>query len=172
MPAPAVCAIRFHLANTFTRCRGPLRQCFPGPHRHRFRRVSRAAQPVAPARPNRSPSPASLGQPSRRPAFVQTPKPIPQSFATNRSSAVNAYKFTNEAGRGTVRQVPHPPTTGVEYLSRSRSSQSQVERLPVRGNRATASPPPRESSNVLVQLAAPKPTSWTIPAFTGRKSAP
>ncbi len=31
--------------------------------------------------------------------FVQTPKPIPQSFITESFFGVNAYRFTNEAGR-------------------------------------------------------------------------
>lgn len=49
--------------------------------------------------------------------FVQTPKPIPQSFATESFFGVNAYRFTNEAGReqfGRYRIQPSGPNIYLE----------------------------------------------------------
>jgi len=48
--------------------------------------------------------------------FVQTPKPIPTSFATESFFAVSAFRFTNKDGAGRYGRYRILPAAGNEYL--------------------------------------------------------
>ena len=48
--------------------------------------------------------------------FVQTPKPIPTSFATESFFAVSAFKFTNAAGSSRYGRYRVLPVAGNDYL--------------------------------------------------------
>ena len=49
-------------------------------------------------------------------AFVQTPKPIPTSFAKESFFAVSAFKFTNAGGVSRYGRYRVLPVAGNEYL--------------------------------------------------------
>jgi catalase len=66
--------------------------------------------------------------------FVQTPKPIPTSFARESFFAVSALKFTNAAGISRYGRYRILPVAGNEYFDET----FQLHRLAVRAQRAAA----------------------------------
>lgn len=50
-------------------------------------------------------------------AFVQAPKPVPQSFATQAFYGVNAFEFTNKAGASVFGRYQIVPVAGEQFLS-------------------------------------------------------
>jgi catalase len=50
--------------------------------------------------------------------FVTTPKPAPVSFATQPFFGVNAFKFTNAAGKSVYGRYQIIPVAGAQYLSK------------------------------------------------------
>lgn len=50
-------------------------------------------------------------------AFVQTPKPVPQSFATQAFYGVNAFEFTNKEGVSVFGRYQIVPVAGEHFLS-------------------------------------------------------
>lgn len=50
-------------------------------------------------------------------AFVQDPKPAPESFATEKYFGVNAYKFVNAEGKETFVRYRITPVAGEKHLS-------------------------------------------------------
>jgi catalase len=62
-------------------------------------------------------------------AFVQTPEPIPTSFAKESFFSVSAYKFTNGAGVSKFRRYRIVPQDGNEYLDGSAAAKKSANFL-------------------------------------------
>ena len=93
----------------------PFHERLPGPHRQGVRGVrsrrrevrggtARGARAFLAAHPNAKP-------------FVETPKPIPTSFAREAFFAVTSFKFTNAEGISRHGRFRIRPEAGTEYLS-------------------------------------------------------
>ena len=63
--------------------------------------------------------------------FVQTPKPIPTSFAKESFFAVSAFKFTNADGVSRYGRYRVLPVAGNEYLDEAGAA-AQTSKLPLR----------------------------------------
>jgi catalase len=84
-------------------------------------------------------------------AFVQTPKPIPTSFARESYFAVSAFRFTNAGGTSRYGRYRVVPVAGNEYLDDAEAARQApnflLEEMEARVNREPA------RFRVLVQLA-------------------
>jgi catalase len=115
--SPRGCAIRFHLAeHVHTDIVAHSIDAFPARTAEGFLEFLNAliATDFAGPHPNAiekflATHPAAL-------AFVQTPKPIPTSFARESFFAVSAFKFTNAQGKGRFGRYRILPSAGNEYL--------------------------------------------------------
>lgn len=61
--------------------------------------------------------------------FVATPKPAPVSFATQPFYGVNAFKFTNAAGKTVYARYQIIPLAGAQYLSKESAEQAVPDYL-------------------------------------------
>jgi len=85
--------------------------------------------------------------------FVTTPKPAPVSFATQPFFGVNAYQFTNAAGKAVYGRYQIVPVAGAQYLSQEVADKAApdylmtdiVERVQAKG----------VQYKILLQLAEP-----------------
>jgi catalase len=114
---PRGIAIRFHLAeHVHTDIIGHSTDGFPVRTAEEFLEFLRARLASGPGAPNPTPVESFLATHPAALKFVQTPKPIPTSFAKESFFTVTAFKFTNKAGHSRYGRFRIRPEGGPEYL--------------------------------------------------------
>ena len=115
--SPRGCAIRFHLAeHVHTDIVGHSVDDFPARTAEEFLEFLNALISTDPAGPHPNAIEQYLGAHPAALKFVQTPKPIPTSFARESFFAVSAFKFTNANGVSRYGRYRVLPVAGNEYL--------------------------------------------------------
>jgi catalase len=115
--SPRGCAIRFHLAeHVHTDIVAHSVDTFPARTAHEFLDFLNALIATDPAGPHPNAIEQFLGAHPAALIFVQTPKPIPTSFARESFFAVSAFKFTNADGVSRYGRYRLLPVAGNEYL--------------------------------------------------------
>jgi len=114
---PRGCAIRFHLAeHSHTDIVAHSVDAFPARTAEEFLEFLNGLITTDPAGPHPNAIEQFLGAHPAAMAFVQTPKPIPASFAKESFFAVSSFKFTNAQGLGRYGRYRILPVAGNEYL--------------------------------------------------------
>ena len=114
---PRGIAIRFHLAeHVHTDIIGHSTDGFPVRTAEEFLEFLRARHASGPGAPRPTPVESFLATHPAALKFVQTPKPIPTSFAKESFFTVTAFKFTNKAGNSRYGRFRIRPEGGAEYL--------------------------------------------------------
>jgi len=115
--SPRGCVIRFHLAeHIHTDIVAHSVDTFPARTAEGLLEFLNALIATDPAGPNPNAIEQFLGAHPAALTFVQTPKPIPTSFAKESFFAVSAFKFTNAAGVSRYGRYRMLPVVGNEYL--------------------------------------------------------
>ncbi|MGO8815592.1 MAG: catalase family peroxidase [Terriglobia bacterium] len=115
--SPRGCAIRFQLAeHVHTDIVGHSVDNFPTRTAGEFLEFLTALISTDPAGPHPNAIEQYLGAHPAALKFVQTPKPIPTSFARESFFAVSAFKFTNANGVSRYGRYRMLPAAGNEYL--------------------------------------------------------
>ncbi len=115
--SPRGCAIRFHLAeHVHTDIVAHSVDSFPTRTAKEFLDFLNALLATDPAGPHPNAIEQFLGAHPAALRFVQTPKPIPTSFAKESFFAVSAFKFTNAHGVSRYGRYRVLPFAGNEYL--------------------------------------------------------
>ena len=115
--SPRGIAIRFQLGeHVHTDVIGHSTNGFPVRTPEEFLEFLRAAASSGPGAPKPTPVEAFLGTHPAALRFVQTPKPIPVSFARESFLGVNAFKFVNRRGEIRYGRFRIRPALGSEYL--------------------------------------------------------
>ncbi len=115
--SPRGCAIRFHLAeHVHTDIVAHSVDAFPTRTAEEFLGFLNALLATDPAGPHPNAIEQFLGAHPAAMTFVQTPKPIPSSFAKESFFAVSAFKFTNAQGVTRYGRYRVVPAAGNEYL--------------------------------------------------------
>ena len=115
--SPRGCAIRFHLAeHVHTDIVGHSVDNFPTRTAEEFLEFLTALISTDPKGPHPNAIEQYLGGHPAALKFVQTPKPIPTSFARESFFAVSAFKFTNANGVSRYGRYRVLPVAGNEYL--------------------------------------------------------
>src|SRR5712691_6193559 len=115
--SPRGCAIRFHLADhVHTDIVAHSVDAFPARTAGGFLEFLNALIATDPAGPHPNAIEQFLGAHPAALAFVQTPKPIPSSFAMESFFAVSAFKFTNADGLSRYGRYRVLPVAGNDYL--------------------------------------------------------
>jgi catalase len=114
---PRGCAVRFHLAeHVHTDIVAHSVDAFPARTAEGLLEFLDAVIGTDPAGPHPNAIEQFLGAHPAALAFVQTPKPIPTSFANESFFAVSAFKFTNAEGTSRYGRYRLLPAAGSEYL--------------------------------------------------------
>jgi catalase len=115
--SPRGFAVRFHLAeHVHTDIIGHSTDGFPARDAAGLAEFLRAIAASGPGAPKPTPIEVFLGAHPAALRFVQTPKPIPTSFAREAFFGLNAYKFTNESGVSRFGRYRIRGEGGGEYL--------------------------------------------------------
>jgi catalase len=115
--SPRGCAVRFHLAeHVHTDIVAHSVDAFPTRTVEEFLGFLNALIATDPAGPHPNALEQFLGAHPAALKFVQTPKPIPTSFAKESFFAVSAFKFTNADGVSRYGRYRLLPAAGNEYL--------------------------------------------------------
>jgi catalase len=115
--SPRGCAIRFHLADhVHTDIVAHSVDTFPARTVEEFLEFLDALIATDPTGPHPNPVEEFLRVHPSALAFVQTPKPIPVSFAKESFFAVSAFRFTNVDGVSRYGRYRMLPVAGNEYL--------------------------------------------------------
>jgi catalase len=118
--SPRGCAIRFHLAeHVHTDIVGHSVDNFPSRTAEEFLEFLNALLATDPAGPHPNAIERYLGGHPAALKFVQTPKPIPTSFAHESFFAVSAFEFTNANGVSRYGRYRMLPVAGNEYLDQA-----------------------------------------------------
>jgi catalase len=118
--SPRGCAIRFHLAeHVHTDIVAHSVDTFPTRTAEEFLDFIHALIATDPAGPHPNAIEQFLGAHRAALTFVQTPKPIPTSFAKESFFAVSAFRFTNADGVTRYGRYRVLPVAGNEYLEAS-----------------------------------------------------
>jgi catalase len=121
--SPRGCAIRFHLAeHTHTDIVAHSVDTFPSRTAEEFLDFLNALIATDPAGPHPNAIEQFLSAHPAALRFVQTPKPIPTSFARESFFAVSAFKFTNADGAFRYGRYRVLPAAGNEYLDEVRAA--------------------------------------------------
>ena len=152
--SPRGIAIRFHLdGDAYTDIVGHSVDGFPARTAEELIGFLRA---VAASGPNASKPPPIESYLAAHPAaleFVQVPKPFPSSFARESFFAVNAYKFTNQAGISRFGRYRIRPKDGGDYLSAEAAAAKPANYLIDEIKERVAKGPVK--MHMVVQLAEP-----------------
>jgi catalase len=150
--SPQGMAIRFHLGeHVHTDIISQSLNAFPvsnGPDFLEFLRLAAASGPGA---PNPPPIVAFLATHPAAKAFVEAPRPIPASYASQPYFAINAFQFTNAAGEsrfGRFRIRPEGPT---EHLTAEQATKKTDDFLTAELSERLTKGPVR--FRIVVQLA-------------------
>lgn len=115
--SPRGFALRFYLAeHVHTDIIGHSVDAFPARTVEEFLEFAHAIAASGPDAPKPTPIESFLGAHPAALAFVQTPKPIPSSFAKESFYSVSAYKFTNGDGVSKFGRYRILPVGGNDYL--------------------------------------------------------
>jgi catalase len=115
---PLGMAIRFHLGeHVHTDIVAHSHNGFPARTGEEFLEFARAAAASGPGAPTPPPIVAFLAAHPAAKAFVETPKPIPASFAQAAYFAITAFKFTNKEGQSRCGRFRVRPDAGTEVLT-------------------------------------------------------
>ena len=115
--SPRGCAIRFHLAeHSHTDIIAHSVDAFPSRTAEEFLDFLNALIATDPAGPHPNAVEQFLSSHPAALTFVQTPKPIPTSFARDSFFAISAFKFTNADGAFRYGRYRVLPVAGKEYL--------------------------------------------------------
>jgi catalase len=115
--SPRGFAVRFHLAeHVHTDIVSHSTDGFPARTAEEFLEFLRAAYASGSATTKPTPVEVFLGSHPKALEFVQTPKPIPTSFARESYFSVTAHKFTNGDGNSKYGRYRIRPEGGNEYL--------------------------------------------------------
>jgi catalase len=118
--SPRGCAIRFHLAeHVHTDIVAHSVDAFPSRTAEEFLEFLNALIATDPAGPHPNAIEQFLGGHPAALNFVQTPKPIPTSFAKESFFAISAFKFTNAKGVSRYGRYRVLPLAGNEYLDQA-----------------------------------------------------
>src|SRR5215475_6750104 len=110
-------AVRFHLAeHVHTDIVAHSVDSFPVRTADEFLEFINALATTDPAGPHPNAIEQFLGKHPAALVFVQTPKPIPTSFARESYYAVSAFRFTNAGGASRYGRYRVLPLVGTEYL--------------------------------------------------------
>lgn len=121
--SPRGCALRFHLAeHVHTDIVAHSVDAFPGRTAEDLLAFLNAVIATDPAGPHPNAIEQFLGSHPAALQFVQTPKPIPTSFAKESFFAVSAFRFTNAAGASRYGRYRILPAAGNEYLDQAAAS--------------------------------------------------
>jgi catalase len=150
--SPRGFAVRFHLAeHVHTDIVAHSVDGFPARTAEEFLEFFNALIATDPAGPHPNAIEQFLGKHPAALAFVQTPKPIPTSFARESYFAVSAFRFTNAGGVSRYGRYRVVPVAGNEYLNDAGASgQTPNFLIDEIGARVTREP---VRFRVLVQLA-------------------
>ncbi|MGP8233862.1 MAG: catalase family peroxidase [Limisphaerales bacterium] len=150
--SPRGMATRFHLAeHEHTDLVAHSTDGFPVRSGEEFLELIRAVTAFMGGRPEALGSFLAAHPNARR--FVETPKPIPTSFAREAFFAVTSFKFTNAAGVSRHGRFRFRPEAGTEYLSdETAAAKSQDFLFDEIGPRLAAAP---VKLGVFVQMAEP-----------------
>jgi catalase len=127
---PQGIAVRFHLGDhVHTDIIGHSHNGFPVRNGEEFLEFIRAA--IASGRGGPTPPPiiAFLAAHPAAKAFVESPKPIPTSYARQAYFGITAFKFTNSAGQSRFGRFRLSPEAGTEFLSAEQAAQKTVDFL-------------------------------------------
>jgi catalase len=114
---PRGLAIRFQLAeHVHTDIVSHSTDGFPTRTGQEFLEFLRALASSDPSKPSGSPLEAFLGTHPKALAFVQTPKPVPSSFARESYFGITAMRFTNQAGVSRYGRYRIVPEAGNDHL--------------------------------------------------------
>jgi len=115
--SPRGFAVRFHLAaHVHTDIVAHSVDSFPARTADEFLEFINALIATDPSAPHPNAIEQFLGKHPAALAFVQTPKPIPTSFARESYYAVSAFRFTNAGGANRFGRYRVLPVAGNEYL--------------------------------------------------------
>jgi catalase len=121
--SPRGFAVRFHLAeHVHTDLIAHSVDSFPARTAEEFLEFLNALIATDPAGPHPNAIEQFLGKHPAALAFVQTPKPIPTSFARESFFAVSAFRFTNAEGTTRYGRYRLQPVAGNEYLDDARAA--------------------------------------------------
>ncbi len=116
--SPRGCAIRFHLGeHVHTDIVAHSVDNFPARTAEEFLEFLRAVAESDPSKPHPNAIEQFLGSHPNALKFVQTPKPIPTSFAHESFFAVSAFKFTAADGKSRYGRYRILPDIGSSYLT-------------------------------------------------------
>jgi len=150
---PRGMAIRFHLGeHVHTDIVAHSVDGFPARTGEEFVEFLRAVKASGPDAPKPSPIEKFLGQHPAALAFVQTPKPLPTSFAKESFFAVAALRFVNGKGQTRYGRFRIRPEGGGEYLSETEAAAKSANYLMDDIVARVAQGPVKMS--IVVQLAA------------------
>jgi catalase len=128
--SPRGCAVRFFLAeHSHTDIVAHSVNAFPARTMEEFLQFLRALAASGPDATKPTQVDSFLGSHPAALAFVETPKPIPTSFARESFFAVNAYKFMNNAGVEKFGRYRIVPAEGNEYLDAAAAAKQSPDFL-------------------------------------------
>jgi len=151
---PRGIAIRFHVADrVHTDIIGHSTNGFPVRTAEEFLVFLRALQTSGPSAAKPTPIESFLSTHPRALAFVQTPKPIPSSFARESFYGVNAFKFTNREGASRIGRYRIRPVAGNDHLDAgAAAAKGPTFLMDEIAARVAAGP---VKVNIMIQMAAP-----------------
>jgi catalase len=147
-------AVRFHLADhVHTDIVAHSHNGFPVRTGEEFLEFLKAAAASGPDAPTPPPIAAFLATHPAAKAFVEAPKPIPASFATQTYFAVTAFNFTNATGEARVGRFRLLPEAGTTFLSAEEAAAKTSDFLAAEMSSRLAAGPVH--FRVALQLAGP-----------------
>jgi catalase len=150
--SPRGCAIRFHLADhVHTDIVAHSVDTFPARTAEEFLDFLHALIATDPAGPHPNAIEQFLGAHPAALRFVQTPKPIPTSFAKESFFAVSTFRFTNADGVSRYGRYRILPAAGNEYLDEAGAARQSPNFLFDEIEKRVAKEPVR--FQIVVQLA-------------------
>jgi catalase len=150
--SPQAIAIRFHLADhVHTDIIAHSHNGFPVRNGEEFLEFVLAAAASGPGAASPPPIMAFLATHPAAKAFVEAPKPIPASFATQRYFAITAFRFTNSEGQSRFGRFHLRPEAGTEFLTPEQAAKKTTDFLAAEMSARLARGPAK--FRVMVQLA-------------------
>jgi catalase len=156
--SPRGCAIRFHLGeHQHTDIVSHSVDNFPTRTAQEFGEFLAAVAATTPDQPHPNAIEQFLGAHPNALKFVQTPKPIPTSFAHEQFFAVSAFKFTSADGSSRFGRYRIVPMAGTEYLDDKAAATKSPNFLFDELRQRVAKGPVKYK--IMVQLAEPGDTT-------------
>jgi catalase len=150
--SPQAIAIRFQLADhVHTDIIAHSHNGFPVRSGEEFLEFVLAAAASGPGAASPPPIMAFLATHPAAKAFVEAPKPIPASFATQQYFAITAFKFTNSEGQSRFGRFRLRPDAGTEFLTPEQVARKTTDFLAAEMSARLARGPAK--LRVMVQLA-------------------